>query len=329
MDIQRDLQEAYRVWAKAGGRPNRNVRLPSTLSRAWAGDKLLLRLNARSVTANMQSDAAAFEAWALVLRLWLGLGRVRCIELDWDAPTDPKDGHYQRFLYRVTQFQSLFPEWFSVADVKKLRDCRALTAQHPILNVAAGEVTAPPAGTSHPEYELECRLIASPAFRQHFRLKFVDRQFPVGLFADEVIAKTRIFTGGKSAIDIVGVGRDDSFHIFELKAKGNIHAGIVSELLLYTALIREAASMSLRIKFKEDATLSSRACVHATHVRGCTSIHAVMLVEDLHPLLEHPELLCTLNVAAESHWNSGAGAKPVCFSKALISNFEKVGEASA
>jgi len=329
MDIQRDLQEAYRAWAEAGMRRTRNVKLPSTLGRAWAGDKLLLRLNAKSVTSNMQSDAAAFEAWALILRLWLRKERARCIELDWDAPTDPKNGHYQRFLYRVTQFQLLFPEWFFVADVKKLRDCRALTEQQPVLNVAAGEATAPPAGTTHAEYELESRLIVSPLFRQHFGLKLVDRQFPVGLFADQVTAKTRIFTGGKSAIDIVGVGEDDSFHIFELKAKDNIHAGIVSELLLYTALIREAAGTPPRIKFKEDATLSSRARVHASHVQRCTGIRAVMLVEDLHPLLEHPDLLGTLNRAAEAHWNSEPGAKSVCFSKVLVSDFKKADEASA
>jgi hypothetical protein len=61
-------------------------------------------------------------------------------------------------------------------------------------------------------------LLSSEPFRAHFGLKdgLVDRQFPTGLFAGEVRQRNRIFTGGKSAIDLVGVGHDDRFFVFEL-----------------------------------------------------------------------------------------------------------------
>jgi len=328
-NVLTQLQENYHHYAQTHSQPNRNIKLPSTLGIERAGDELRLQLSARSVTANMQTDAAAVEAWAFVLRLWLGKESVRRIVVDWEAPPKPHDGHYERFLYRVAQFQSLFPDWFEVADPRKLAMRRTLTEQSLILNVASGKTTSSPKTTS-PEYKLESELIASEPFRRHFGLKagLVDRQFPVGLFANTVSAKTHVFTGGKSAIDIVGLGEDGRFFIFELKVGGNISVGTLSELLLYTGLIREAAQNPPRIRFGS-AKLGSRACVHPHHVQHCTGIAAVMLAENLHPLLEHPELLPALNSAAEARWNCVPGAKPVCFSKALIGDFRKTAKANA
>jgi hypothetical protein len=254
-----------------------------------------------SVKANMQSDAAAVESWALVLRLWLGGKRVPHIVVDWNVPSDGPDGHYERFLYRMHQFSKLFPGWFEVADPQKLEKCRALCGTPLFLNVASRRESPSPPKTTSPEYLVEAELVKSPQFREHFGLKQVDRQFPVGLFAGKVAADTRIFTGGKSAIDIVGVGKDDRFWIFELKAGNNFKVGILSELLLYTSLIRVAAQTPPRIHF---ATPKHVAAVGPEHVRNCTGINAVMLVENLHPLLEHPELLNTLNQAAKTWWNS-------------------------
>jgi hypothetical protein len=328
IELQKALKEAYRLHAlPLSVRADRNIKLPSTLGIEREENGLLLRLKAKSVTTNMQTDAAAFEAWALVLRVWLGEKEVPHIVLDWEAPPNDHNGHYERFLYRVVQFRSLFPEWFRVAEPHKPEICRASTESLPLLNVAAGKASESLPKTTSREYKLELELIGSESFRRHFGLKLVDRQFPVGLFAGKVSGKTRIFTGGKSAIDIVGIDGDNSFYIFELKASDNISAGTISELLLYTALIREAAKTSPRISF-DDVKPGTRACVHPDHVRQCTGIHAVMLVENMHPLLDRPELLNTLNNAAEAHWNSEAGAKPVCFSNARIGDFEKAPEAS-
>jgi hypothetical protein len=248
--------------------------------------------------------------------------------VDWDAPEARPDGlldgHYERFLYRMYQFSKLFPGWFEVADPQKLQQGKAISETSLVLNVASKRSNETLPKTTSLEYQLEMELIKSPKFCQHF--KQVDRQFPVGLFGGKPAAATRIFTGGKSAIDIVGVGEDDSFWIFELKASDNFKVGIVSELLLYTNLIREAAHTRPRIQFDNP----KQACgVGAEHVRKCTGINAVMLVENLHPILEHPdenlhpllqhpELLNTLNTAAETCWNREPGAKPVCFSKARV-----------
>jgi hypothetical protein len=313
-EVQKRLKEAYGLYTKV----LRNIKLPSTLGIERAGAGLLLSLNAASVTANMQTDAAAVEAWALMLRLWLGETEVPYIVLDWEAPPNVDNGHYERFLYRVAQFQSLFPEWFKVADPQKLAKCRALTELRPLINVASSRNSGFVPRTTSREYDAESHLLNSRSFREHFCLEFVDRQFPVGLFGDKVSAKTRIFTGGKSAIDIVGVGKDKRFFIFELKAGDNEKAGILSELLLYTSLIREAAHTRRRIQFADKGKPRERLGVNPNDVRECTGIHAVMLVEKLHPLLEHPNFLDTLNKAAEVHWNHDPEAKPVSFSMARV-----------
>ncbi len=331
-EVQAELQGAYRAFAEERGQRNRNIRLPSALDIRTTSDGMRLKVNAKAVQSNMQTDDAAVESWALVLRLWLGEKRVPRVVADWDVPGATNNGHYERFLYRVAQFRSLFP-WFDVACPERVAASRALTERNPVLNVASGKGTPEPK-TKSAEYKLEAALIESPEFKSFFSLERVDRQFPVGLFSGEVDDKHRIFTGGKSAIDIVGVAKDRRFFLYELKAKDNIKVGILSELLLYTALIREAARSRPRITFKE-IKASSRACIHPGDVRECTGIEAVMLVEELHPLLEHPDLIPTLNGAASLRWNREADAKPVCFSLARVASgpvlrtFEKRAEAIA
>ena len=201
-----------------------------------------------------------------------------------------------------------------------------MVSTQPVLNVAANS-NGRSVQTQHPEAKLEARLVDSDRFKCHFGLRETDRQFPVGLFAGEVAKPARIFTGGKSAIDIVGVGRDGSFNLFELKAGKNISAGIISELLLYTAVIREAAQVKPRIGFGGAA--GDRAKVRPDDVRQCTVIRAVLLAEEFHPLLEHPDLIATLNNAAAVNWNGQAGAKPVSFLMSYVRDFEDAAGATA
>lgn len=332
-DLEQALREAHHRHTAAS--KQRTIKLPSKLHIERDSNGLLFRLDAASVSSNMQTDAAAFEGWALTMRLWLGEQAIPHILLDWAVP-DVRSGHYERFLYRAAQFLTLFPEWFSVAEPQELQNRRTLTEKVLKLNIPSSKTSSSPPVNKFPEYEFETGLINSGHLREHFHLERVDRQFPVGLFADEVSDATRIFPGGKSAIDIVGVGDDDRLWIFELKAGNNVKVGILSELLLYTGLMREASGLTTRIEF-EVAGETTRALVYPEHVKRCSGINAVMLVEHLHPLLEHPKLLSTLNSAADIHWNRD-GAKPVCFSKArvrkedgkfLISAFEEAAGANA
>lgn len=314
-ETQKQFEAELRKACNDSAATPRSIKLPSKIGIEKLENGLLLRVDAESAGANMQTDSAAVDSWALALRLWLGEERVPRVIVDWAAPANSPNGHYERFLYRVGQFQELFPDWFELVDPQRLEKCKALCESTLVLNVAAKRSRLVESRTTSPEYRFEIELIKSPEFCQQFGLERVDRQFPVGLFAGRVAAGARVFTGGKSAIDIVGVGKDKRFWIFELKAGKNFKVGILSELLLYTNVIREAAGKSPRIQFD---TPNQGCKVGPKDVQECSGINAVMLVENLHPLLDHPKLLDTLNAAAQKRWNREPGATPVHFSKVRV-----------
>lgn len=162
-EIQEELQKAYCAYAKA----RRNIKLPSALDIEMAEKGLRLRVSPTSVKANMQSDAAAVESWALLLRLWLGEKRVPHIMVDWDVPEARPDGHldghYERFLYRMYQFSKLFPGWFEVADPQKLQQGKAISETSLVLNVASKRLNETLPKTTSLEYQFEMELIKSPA----------------------------------------------------------------------------------------------------------------------------------------------------------------------
>ena len=182
-----------------------------------------------------------------------------------------------------------------------------------ILNVAskARAVGSERIATMLPETKLEAELVIDPAFARRFGLAKLDRQFPVGLFEGAVTGNRAVFTGGKSAIDIVGVG-DAGFWLFELKAGGNAPIGGLTELLFYASLIRDAAGSAARFRF---SAASAKTVIGPADVVGATAINAVLLVEAGHPLLDHPELITALNAAAAKVWNVEPGAVPVTFTR--------------
>ena len=311
------LRESYAHVAASERWPRsqRAIRLPSSLDiRATPGGSgVTLTLGTGAVLANMQTDAAAFEGWALALRLWC---QEPAVTLDWAVPA-VESGHYQRFLYRVARFQSLFSGWVRVADEAKLVASRVLNPRaNLVLNTASKSraVGAERLAALLPETKLEVELVADPAFAARYGLDRVDRQFPVGLFEGAVSARSAVFTGGKSAIDIVGVGAD-GFWLFELKAGRNAPIGGLTELLFYTSLIRDAAGPAARFQF---GSSPAGAVIGPADVLEARAINAVLLIEASHPLLDHPELVEQLNLAAAASWNREPGAVPVTFQMARL-----------
>ena len=256
----------------------------------------------------------------LALKVWC---EVENIELRWQQPVDgtPKEQcHYQRFLYRAERFRSLFPEWFHLVP-ERPEDARALGVGPFYLNTPGHrgdqvEETACDAEFTR-ESDLEKHLCKDKPFSQRFGLEKVGRQLPVGLFSGSAPVKecNRIFTGGKSAIDLVGIG-DGALWLFELKAKGNIPAGILSELIFYASVMRDAIpgpSVPSHFQFQSDKPVPPMA-VSATDVRGCKRIEAVLLAPQFHPLVGHPLVINILNEATARHWNTSRDQVPVAFS---------------
>lgn len=279
----------------------RNILLPGNEFFQLSGDKQTLRLclTQDAVTRNMQENVAAFDSWILALKAW---GCADQVVLRWQEPQDTANGHYQRFLYRVSRFRDLFSDWF-VVDCKDLLHASKLNhAKNLLLNMPMGIAKDVPHPSSL-EAILEKYLVDSGWLAKRFRLKKIGRQFPVGLFADKVAKDKMIFTGGKSAVDLVGIDPENTLWVFELKAKGNQPLGIVSELIFYTSMMRDLALGTFSCQTDEALQFDGR--LHPNEIVGIKTIRGCLLAPAFHPLLANSKIVDLLNTA------SNTGAIPV------------------
>lgn len=278
------------------------------------------------VTGNMQSDAAAFEAWALVLHRWCGARRVALrweplevpAALEADAKRwPPAQLHYQRFLYRVQKFHELFGrDWFH-ADAAMARAQSRCRDGAMFLN-APGARKATKV-KEKPEALLEWELLngRSETLKAYcgFPSQWLPaRQIPVGLFTHDVPkARHAIFPGGAGAIDLAAIG-DERLWLFELKAEGNLPVGTLSELLFYTAVMRDLCMGVIKpargAEISRDS-LTAPAIALSRHITG------VMLAPRLHPLLDG-HMLGILNSAIAKMWNTVPGAPVVDIEAAIL-----------
>jgi hypothetical protein len=189
--------------------------------------------------ADMLEDAAAFEAWALVAKSH-GYDKV---VLEGDVPDtyDLSYLHYNRFLYRAQRFCDNF-DWFVLSD--KLRTAVSAFSSEIFdgkrslkLNVPGNSKSSEPNG---PEAIVERFFTENPDKLPKINVNEVFRQLPVGLFFEKVSNETRIFPGGKAAIDLWAIGKDsgeDCIHVIELKTGGNTKLGVLSELFFYVNFV--------------------------------------------------------------------------------------------
>jgi hypothetical protein len=87
----------------------RDVKLPAETDIKISGNLADVRitLTNNAITSNMAEDKSAVEGWALVLMSWCG---VQNVVVSWGKPPHDSEGklHYQRFLYRMQRFSTLF-----------------------------------------------------------------------------------------------------------------------------------------------------------------------------------------------------------------------------
>jgi len=288
-------------------------------------DEVTITVTAKGLSGNMQTNAAAFEAWALVLLFHC---RVKHIKIGL-APDAEKlaGGHVERFLYRLHRFHKLFPDRIE-PDSKLQNSARALNGTiRRVLNQPSTDrvpieeekddrfaaVYTPSKTVS--ESNLEKALECSRSFRENFALKKVMRQWPVGLFEGRVAKnkKNSLFTGGKSAIDLIGIS-DNTLVLFELKTHLNRNVGAISELLFYASVMRDAIRGDFQF---EDQSLPKNCAVTRGDILRCSNIRAVLIApRTMHPLIQNPAIFRELNAALTQHWRD----KPVTFETAQIKN---------
>jgi hypothetical protein len=298
-EIGKMLSDSYRE-ANPGGR-RRQIKFPSKiLVKEFTGNILELDLG-ENAHANMQTDAAAFEAWALALHYWISKYHNWKIRLSWNIPVDCSSGHYQRFLYRAKRFAEIFPDWFHVMNEAAFNSSKLSfvsgTPSQDIYRINYPLAPANPEATNA-EARLERCFVVSEEFREVTCLdnQRMDQQLPVGVFTDIIGRNSAIFTHGHSDIDLWGFRRDASvLNLFELKKRGNEKLGIISELFFYTVLMEDLREG--RISYPEDVEPVGRRIPHPFSQES--SIKSWFLAPRLHPLIT-PQLIESLNSRLEN-----------------------------
>jgi hypothetical protein len=285
------------------------IKLPSGISFVTQNDGVRVVLSREAVEdGNMQSDAAAFEAWALALHGYAG---AKFVELRWTGA--PASRHAWRFRLRALQFAHYFGAWFRLGGELAGAFEAGITY---VLNVESEPRTGAvkPFATSLKERELEDVIVRDSAtsgrFKEAFGLQVLGQQLPVGVFNQTVSKANGISPRGSAAIDIWGI-QGETLHLFELKKfpgkSGKKPLGIISELFLYVSLMRAVQKKHLTFgPGPKDAPYLK--------IADTKRIEAWLLAPLHHPLIEYGDapMLELLNLGFKS------AQEPISFQRAHI-----------
>jgi len=268
---------------------NTGSRLPGDMDFEINKGALKISLHDDALLQNMQTDISAFEAWSLILKRWLP--DIDKVVIQWEEPLlhfekGASGQHYQRFLFRVLSFSKAFP-WFSLDESNK-HCIKHLVTQRTgpfLLNAPSKDRSRNfdivQALSDYSEGDLEEFIVSHDktrsTFEKVFDLKILDNQLPVGLFRNEVSNTTKVFTGGKSAIDIWGINNRNEFCLFELKNSRNNKVGALTEMFFYSSLIREVIKGRISIEGGNADT---------KRIAGCERVNCYLLAPGNHPLID-------------------------------------------
>jgi hypothetical protein len=250
---------------------------------------VILTMSARCAAANMQTDAAAFETWALATKV----ADARSVTLRLEGEVSLGD-HVRRLHYRAARFAEIFGSWFRVetpmlsplparpdgagvqfflnAEDKTRRATERGPSQREELDMTA------------PESQIEVAFAHTDPFsvelKGFFHLESIGRQLPVGVFSGHIAEATKIFSGKKSAIDLWGLD-GKRLVLFELKNGRNKKLGALTEIFFYSMVMRDVQRGILAFDPKKAKSGKSYLAISATR-----SIDAFILAPVFHPLIE-------------------------------------------
>lgn len=276
----------------------RYVTAPRDINFTLENRILYVTMNEAGVLANMQDNSSTFEGWILAIISDFNKiqENISYVYLKWTRH-NVENGHYNRFLYRVSKFREKFHFWFYIDNSNQIEMAdfdRYFFSSNLILNIPETE------GKGKPDKDGEAMM--ERLFKDEFqilkgvKLDVQDRQLPVGVFNEIIENENLFFTGGSSAIDLWGIeDEDNELFIFELKylSKNSGKVGIVSELLFYL-WVMEDLHINGRIKYPEVSEAILRRNIRsfttfyiAAQGKGIKSITGVFLADKFHPLINN------------------------------------------
>ena len=207
---------------------------------------------------NMQDDAAAFEAWALIIKAEadyrkknlkkIVLGVKGVSNSDYNI-AKPSNGCLGRFLYRILKFKEQYGEWFDLSDMLKgYRDnfISYLSGEHEFKNnvpVGEAETNEYKLWNKGLEKYVEWMFGTDNELKENIlglaKDTIIDRQLPVGLYEDEVKKDNVVFTGGSAAIDFWALDdKEKVINVYELKTKNKM-VGVLTEIFFYSNYVND------------------------------------------------------------------------------------------
>lgn len=295
---------------------------PESIGLDAQGSTLIITLALKNgAKSNMQKDSACFEGWAIILKTYVidkypkKYNRVKLCCPNIKLPSETDDGryHFKRFLYRVIRFDEQY-DWFSIDE--KLDDIltsfKLLLQKHLVNNYPQSKAKGFNKEDKLDERYIECILSKKATQNNGKSLNtyfnkigvpneylIIDHQLPVGLFKDEISEATKVFTGGKSALDLWGFSnsKPNDFYVFELKYNNKM-IGTITEAFFYANYMHDLLDKNGAFTLSDNGKDNFRnySTIYSLKDKDINRIHAVMLLDkgSMHPSIT-PELLAVLN----------------------------------
>ena len=253
---------------------NKNLRLPSGMEFSIEDKTLTIKMEKEGLIANMQTDAAAFEGWAICLKAWLPeyIEKVRVSGNSFSPSCKKEKEHYNRFLYRMKKFKEIY-SWADYSGFED--DIMKFDKYHLVINVPNDDAEKK---ASHKEAQLErAFLVENKAF-----CDVIDHQLPVHLFDEEISEKQSVTPS--SFLDIWSI-KYNTLNIYELKQKTNKKVGIISELMFYVNVMVDVMKGEIKIP-QSSSYRSFEKLFDFYNKKKCKYTNGYMLADVLHPLIE-------------------------------------------
>lgn len=296
-----NVEEILRILrenVKQKGMDFRSIRLPKgnknkeTIKFDLENKILSIKLDKESLFANMQTNEAAFEGWALCLKSWLkdkdGVPMVDKVMIKWDVIKGIKSEHYARFLYRVRKFIENY-DWADADNREYIYDINWISVNLPekeaFMNVEQlieeyiKKCNEGKSTKKNPEKIEEILFVKEKATS----FKAIANQLPMRVYSESDMRTPGSF------LDVWALTYDNQLNIYELKAEGNKSVGIISELMFYVNVVNDLVSGKLKFidRAAKQNYRSFDALYEAISNKTIEKINGIMRIPkgELHPLI--------------------------------------------
>lgn len=261
---------------------NVNLKLPEKLAIEIKDNVLSLEMTRDGLVGNMQTNASAFEGWAMTIKS-LMKEEICKVEICWShvSAKGADLNHYRRFLYRLIKFTQSY-SWAKEVplDEEAKEDFNQIKGEldsHSwVLNFPTKNATE---SAQHDEAKFERSLVDVLSGES-------GHQLPMGLFLKEKSQSNERTPGHGSQIDLWSFD-NGTFTVYELKVENNRSVGIISELMFYVNVVKDL--MDGIVKFDKEAKNQQQrnfAVLYDAISKGFVNeVEGVFLTNVMHPLI--------------------------------------------